>query len=511
VAAGDADAPLRGLALVRAAVLLGLANFMVILDISIANVSVPHIAGSLAVSPSQGVWAITSYSVADAITVPLSGWLAERFGPVRVFRFGVVGFGLASLCCGIAPSFGLLIGFRIVQGLCGGPIMPMSQTLLVQIFPKDQSARALGIWTATTILAPMMGPLIGGYISDNAHWSWIFLINVPVAAAVAVISGPLLAGQDAPGRRAPVDYLGLALLVAWVAPFQLMLDRGRELDWLQSPLIAGLAVTAAIGFIAFVVWELRCPKPIVGLRIFGRRAVAAGMAAIGLAFGAMFAGVVVGPLWAQTTLGYTATQAGATGIGFGFMAVAASPIVARLIGGGVTRVLISFGLGCMAAGMSARTGFDLDVTFLGIAMPQLLVGFGTSFFYIPATNLILGDAPPAEAAGAAGLASFIRTLSSAFGGAIGTTIWENQTARDHSLLVGALAHTGEAADRAAAQGLAPDQGAALLERLVEQQAAMLAANHVFAVAAAVFAAAAAAIWFVPRAAARAVAAAAPTH
>ena len=196
-------APLTGGALMLAALMLGLANFMVVLDTTIANVSVPHIAGALAVSPSQGTWVITSYSVAEAITVPLTGWLAQRFGPVRVFAAGMAGFGLFSMMCGLAPSFEMLVAFRIAQGLCGGPIMPMSQTLLLHIFPKDKGPQALGLWSMTTVVAPIAGPILGGLISDNMHWSWIFFINIPVAAFVGVFGYRMLISQETATRRVP--------------------------------------------------------------------------------------------------------------------------------------------------------------------------------------------------------------------------------------------------------------------------------------------------------------------
>ena len=200
-------APLTGAPLFIAALLLGLANFMVVLDTTIANVSVPHIAGALAVSPSQGTWVITSYAVAEAITVPLTGWLAQRFGPVKVFAMGMAGFGLFSMLCGLAPSFGLLVAFRIAQGLCGGPIMPMSQTLLLHIFPKDKGAQALGLWSMTTVVAPIAGPILGGLISDNMHWGWIFFINIPVAALVGVFAYRILIAHEPGTRRVAVSWL----------------------------------------------------------------------------------------------------------------------------------------------------------------------------------------------------------------------------------------------------------------------------------------------------------------
>src|SRR5687767_928239 len=236
-AGGDAARPLTGPALYIAAILIGLGNFLVVLDTTIANVSIPTIAGNLGVSSAQGTWVITSYAVAEAITVPLTGWLAGRFGVVRVFVTCLMGFGFCSMLCGIAPSFSMLVLFRVMQGLCGGPMMPMSQTLLMSIFPKDKAAQALGIWSMTIVVAPICGPLLGGYISDNLHWSWIFLINVPVAAGISLLALRMFKSRETPTRRVPVDYVGLILLVVFVGSLQIMLDKGKELDWFGSPVI----------------------------------------------------------------------------------------------------------------------------------------------------------------------------------------------------------------------------------------------------------------------------------
>ncbi|HQP21118.1 MAG TPA: DHA2 family efflux MFS transporter permease subunit, partial [Phenylobacterium sp.] len=280
--------PLRGAQLLMATLLLGLANFMVVLDSTIANVSVPHIAGSLAVSPSQGTWVITSYNVAEAITVPLTGWLAQRFGPVRVFAFAMAGFGVFSMLCGLAPSFAMLVAFRVAQGFCGGPIMPMSQTLLLHIFPRNRAPQAMGLWSMTTVVAPIAGPILGGLISDNIHWSWIFFINIPVAAFVGIFGYRALIAHDTPTRRIKVDGVGLALLVVWVGALQIMLDKGKELEWFASPVIITLAVTAAIGFCAFLIWELTEKNPIVNLRVFRHRGFSVAVVTISLSFGAFF-------------------------------------------------------------------------------------------------------------------------------------------------------------------------------------------------------------------------------
>src|SRR5580692_10594055 len=232
--------PLKGGALVLAGFLLAAGNFMVVLDMTIANVSVPNIAGSLAVAPNQGTWGITSYSVAEAIVVPLTGWLAQRFGAVRVFVIGIIGFGICSALCGLAPSLGFLVLFRVMQGICGGPIMPMSQTLMTRIFPPAQRSQAMGLWSMTTVTAPIAGPILGGVLCDTAGWPWVFLINVPVAALCGFFAWRMLASQDTPTERRRIDFTGLALLVLFVGALQIMLDKGQELDWFGSPVIVTL-------------------------------------------------------------------------------------------------------------------------------------------------------------------------------------------------------------------------------------------------------------------------------
>jgi DHA2 family multidrug resistance protein len=489
---------LTGLGLYTAALLLGLANFMVVLDTTIANVSVPHIAGALAVSPSQGTWVITSYSVAEAITVPLTGWLAQRFGPVKVFSAGMAGFGLFSLLCGLAPSFPLLVAFRVAQGLCGGPIMPMSQTLLLGIFPKDKGPQALGLWSMTTVVAPIAGPILGGLISDNMHWSWIFFINIPVAALVGVFGYRMLIAQEPATRRAPVDYVGLTLLIVWVGAMQIMLDKGKELDWFSSSTIVGLAVVAAIGFAAFVIWELTSDNPIVNLRVFRHRGFVIGVTTLSLTFGAFFASVVLIPLWLQTSMGYTATWAGYAGCLNGVLAVIMSPIVARLMGRFDIRALVSFGVFWMAGVALWRGFFTTQVTFWDIALPQFVLGFAMPFFFIPTTSLSLSSVEPQETAAAAGLQNFLRTTSAAFATSIMTTAWENNASAQRSVLSGRLPDPQAAMDTMTGHGMTAEQALRNLEALVQTQAVMLSTNRMFLATAIVFALAASIIWVAPK-------------
>src|SRR5246127_315481 len=220
--------PLEGALLWVAAIVLALANFVAVLNMTIANVTVPNIAGALGAGSSQGTWVITSYAVAEAITVPLTGWLSGRFGAVRLFCLSVVLFGIFSLLCGMSTSLFMLLGMRVLQGMAGGPLMALSQTLLLRIFPKQQSMQAMGLWAMTTLLAPVVGPVLGGWLCDNYNWSWVFFINVPMALAFGVIAWSLLRRFENPLARGRIDLVGMALLVTWVAALQVMLDQGKD-------------------------------------------------------------------------------------------------------------------------------------------------------------------------------------------------------------------------------------------------------------------------------------------
>src|SRR6478752_1899216 len=255
-AAPGMPAPMTGALLAITALALALGTFMQVLDNTIANVSLPTIAGNLGVSSDQGTWVITSFAVANGIGVPLTGWLMGRYGVVRTFVVSVLAFTVASLLCGIAWSLPSLIFFRVLQGGVSGPMIPGSQALLISIFPPQKRGTALGIWSITTLVAPICGPILGGYISDNYHWGWIFLINVPVGIAVTILCWINLKAREAPTRKLPIDVVGLGLLLMGVGSLQVMLDTGKDADWFQSPQIVILAIVTAIGFAAFLIWEL---------------------------------------------------------------------------------------------------------------------------------------------------------------------------------------------------------------------------------------------------------------
>jgi len=491
--------PLQGGALIAAGLVLALANFMSVLDTTIANVSVPHIAGGLAVSPSEGTWTITSYSVAEAITVPLTGWLSGRFGMVRVFVTAIIMFGLCSALCGLAPSLGVLVFFRVCQGLSGGPMIPLSQALLLKIFPKERAGQAIGLWSMTTVLGPIAGPLLGGYLCDTAGWPWVFYINVPIAAACAFLAWRMLKAHETPAVKRRLDTVGLGLLVIWVGSMQIMLDKGKELDWFSSPVIIILALVAAVGFIAFMIWEFTDSTPVVDLRVYRHKSYATASAVMVLGYGAFFAANVLSPLWLQTNLLYTATSAGQTAAFGGILAVVMSPIIGRFVGKFDPRMLITFGLSWMALMMFWRSTFALNIDFGHLILPNFLQGFGVPFFFIPLLTLGTGALPPSEIANGAALISFVRTTAGAFGTSIVTTAWDDQASSSRVQLLNESA-AGVQGSLQAMQGagMSMDQALRSYENLVQSQSVMLATDHLFLIIGGVLVLAAGSVWIAKR-------------
>jgi DHA2 family multidrug resistance protein len=489
--------PLRGPALIWALFLLSLANFMALLDMTIVNVSVPHIAGGLAVSPQQGTWVITSYAVAEAITVPLTGWLAQRFGTVKVFVTAIASFGVFSFLCGLAPSLGVLVVFRVCQGLSGGPMMPMSQTLLMRISPPEWRGQAMGIWVMTTVLAPLAGPLLGGTITDHFGWPWIFFINIPIAIFLAPMAARGLAAQETAVVKRPIDYVGLGILITWVGALQIMLDKGKELDWFGSPFIVGLAAVAVVGFLAFLIWELTEDDPIVNLRVFRYRNFTVGVGTMCLSYACFFSAGVLIPLWLQTNMGYTATWAGYVSAMQGAMLVFVAPVVSRLIGKVDSRVLVTVGITWVAGVMWMRTSFNTQADFMHILLPQFLQGFGMPFFFIPLNNIALGALRPDEYAAGSGLLNFARTTASAFAVSITTTYWDNAATADRAAMVNSMNATHPEMHQLTVPGLSMGETAGMLSNLVQQQAVMLATNHIFQVITVALLVSAAVIWIAP--------------
>ncbi|BBP04440.1 multidrug resistance protein [Sulfuriferula plumbiphila] len=476
--------------LVLASTALALATFMNVLDTSIANVSIPAISGDLAVSSSQGTWVITSFAVANAIAVPLTGFLTQRFGAVRLFIASILLFVTASWLCGMATSLGMLIVFRVIQGAVAGPMIPLSQSLLLASYPKAKAGSALAIWSMTTLIAPVVGPLLGGWITDNISWPWIFYINVPIGLLAASVTWWLYRHRETPTRQVPIDYVGLAALIIWVGALQIMLDKGNELDWFASTQIVVLAIVAALGFCFFLVWELTEAHPIVDLSLLRRRNFWSGTLALAVGYGVFFGNVVLMPLWLQQDMGYTATIAGAVLAPVGLLAILFSPWVGKNVHKYDPRLFATVAFGVFSLILWMRSQFTVQTDFVTIMFPSLIQGIAMAAFFIPLMTLIFSGLTPDKIAAASGLSNFARITAGAIGASVYTSLWENRAAEHHATLVEHINYASPASQATIKtltdSGMNQQQALGQINNLINQQAFTLAADELFWVSALLF-------------------------
>jgi len=450
------------------------------LDISIANVSLPSIAGDFAVSPTQGTWVITSYAVSEAIMLPLTGWLAGRFGDIRQFIIATLLFTLASFLCGASQSFEMLLFARVLQGIVGASMIPLSQSLIIKAFPADKRGAALGIWALTTIIAPVLGPIIGGWLTDNYIWRYVFFINIPFGILCAYSVSKTMKGRESAIIKKPIDKVGLGLLALGIGTLQILLDKGNELDWFASPLILALSVVSALSLIIFVIWELGEEHPVVDLKLFEVRNFL--FASICLAVGsfAFYIFVVIGPLWMQTQMGYTPTTAGevmaVTGLlslFFGpFFGINMAKIGAREI---ATLGFTAFGISAWASGT-----ITTDVSFEHLQFVRLIMGMGIAGFFVPMTAISLSQLNTDQISSGTGLTNFLRNMGGSVGTAVGATLWQDQAAENHANIaeyigMGRYGYA-EFVSVMSSQGLLEDERIQYLERLINSQAYLLSTN-----------------------------------
>lgn len=477
---------------------LSSAGFMTVLGSSIANVSLPAIAGDLGASTTQATWVITSFTVANAISLPLTGWLSQRVGQVRLFVGSMLLFVLASWFCGLAHSLETLVLFRVLQGLVAGPMIPLSQTLMLASFPKAKAGMALAFWSMTTMIAPVAGPLLGGLISDNYPWPWIFYINLPLGLLAAWASWRIYRNRESPTLKVPVDGIGLGLLIVWVASLQVMLDLGKQLSWFDSLQIRLLALTALVSFVFFLIWELTEKHPIVDLRLFKDRNFTAGVITISISFGVFFGTVVLIPLWLQTTMGYTATNAALVIAPVGILAMILTPIVGRLMATEDPRILVTVAFAIFAGLSLMRAGFNTQADMRTIVLPTIIQGGAMALFFVPLVSITLSGISPDKMANATGLSNFVRMTAGAFGTSMVTTVWKDRGTLHHAQLVEHV-HAGNpaVADTLAflqARGMSSQQALATLDAIIEQQAATLSATDIFYASAIIFALLTGVIW-----------------
>ena len=472
-------APLHGPTLILLTLGLSLGTFMQVLDTSIANVSLPVISGDLAVSPNQGAWVITSFAVSNAITLPLTGWLSPRFGDVRLFAISTLLFTLASWLCGLAPSLPLLIAARVLQGAVAGPMIPLSQSLLLSNYPPEKKGLALALWSMTVIVAPILGPILGGWITDNINWPWIFYINLPVGMLSAFLTWAILGKRSSATQIVPIDKIGLALLVLGVGALQILLDKGNELDWFESGIIVALGVIAVVALGILVIWELTDRHPVIDLHYFGQRNFLVGTVILSFGYMVFFGNVVILPLWLQTNMGYTATWAGMAAAPIGILPVFLSAVVGKNMHKIDLRIWATFSFAVFAAVSFWNSHFNSDVTFQQIVIPRLLMGFGVATFFVPLTALTLSGTPPQLLPGATGLSNFCRILAGSFGTSLSITLWDRRSDFHHSILAAHISAFDPSVGSALGSLSNPATDPALLDRLINQQAVLMATNDIF--------------------------------
>jgi MFS transporter, DHA2 family, multidrug resistance protein len=496
-------APLKGLGLAVTSVALALGTFMQVLDSTIANVSVPTIAGNLGVSADQGTWVITSFAVANGVSVPLTGWLMGRYGVVKTFVSAVILFTLASFLCGVSWSLPSLIFFRVLQGAVSGPMIPGSQALLIMIFPPRQRGTALAIWSMTTLVAPICGPILGGYICDNISWPWIFLINVPVGALCAFLCWRGMSSRETPTHKVRVDTTGFMLLLVWVGAFQVMLDTGKDADWFSSPAIVVEALVALVGFSAWVIWELTEQNPIVDLSLFRSRNFAVGTLVFCLAYAIFFGNILLLPLWLQTHMGYIATWAGLVAAPSGAVAVVLTPFAARLMDRVDARWTASLSLAAFALSFFMRSGFTTDVDVMGLVWPMLVQGVAMSVFFVSMVTLSLNGVPGDQIPQASGLSNFARITAGSFAVSITTTVWDRGEAVHQTGLAEVMGAADpswtSAMDKLRHAGLGLSQAVGAIDQQVVNQAYLLSSTDFFRISAWIMVALIPCVWLTRKA------------
>ncbi|MGA7782374.1 MAG: DHA2 family efflux MFS transporter permease subunit [Paraburkholderia sp.] len=489
--AASAPAPLTGWQFALGTFAVALATFMTVMDSSIANVAIPTLSGDLGVSVDEGTWVITLFAASNAVAIPLTGWLTQRVGQVKLFVVAILLFVLSSAACGLAPNLPLLLAARVLQGAVAGPLVPLSQALLLSSFPKNKSSNALALWAMTATAGPIAGPALGGWITDNYNWSWVFYVNVPVGLFAAAVIWALYRKRETPSRKLPVDKVGLLSLVVWVGSLQIMLDKGKDLDWFNSPVIWALTSVALVGFLFFVIWELTEAKPIVDLRLFKGRNFAGGTIAISIGYAIFFANLVILPTWIQEYLGYRAVDAGFVVAPLGIFSVFLAPVMGKIMPKSDIRVLATLAFVGFAGVFLMRSWYTTNIDVYTLVLPTLLQGIPVAMFFTPLTAIILSGLPPEKIPAAAGLSSFARIFAGAAGTSILSTIWNDRTIQHHAQLAERTSVNNPAYMHAIA-GIQTTLHASVFkaqvffETQMTTQAAMLGLNDVFWLSAVIF-------------------------
>ena len=404
------------------AVAVMFATFMEVLDTTVVNVSLPHIAGSLSVSVDEAAWALTSYLVANAVILPMTGWLASRFGRKRILITAVFGFTAASFLCGLAPTLSMLIVFRVLQGATGGALQPLSQAVMLEAFPPRDRGKAMAFWGLGIVVAPMLGPMIGGWLTDNWSWRWVFYINLPVGLASIVMTRLFIFDPPYIRRRGlGIDYWGIGLLAVWVGALQIVLDKGQEADWFASHWITALAVVAVAGLVVFVAHEFSARDPVVRLRVFKERTYAAGVFLMTVLGFVLYASLLLLPIFLQTLLGYSALDAGIAMAPRGLGSFLMMPVVGTVLGRFDPRKVLACGLTIAAWTLYELGRLNLNAGYWDIFWPQFIQGAALAMLFVPLTTATMDRISREEMGNATSMFNLMRNLGGSFGIASATT------------------------------------------------------------------------------------------
>jgi DHA2 family multidrug resistance protein len=409
------------------AVAVMFATFMEVLDTTVVNVSLPHIAGNLSATIDESTWVLTSYLVANAIILPMTGWLARNFGRKRLLMASVSGFTISSLLCGLAPNLPLLVMFRLIQGATGGAMQPLSQAILLEAFPPEKRGKAMGFWGLGIVVAPILGPVLGGWLTDTYSWRWVFYINLPVGITSLVMTqlyvfDPSYLRQEA----TKIDFWGIGLLALWIGSLQIALDLGQEHDWFSSPFIAALVCVAVGGLIAFIVREWMAKEPIVDLHVFKERTYSAGVFLMTTLGFVLYGSTVLLPIMLQTLLGYPSLQAGIAMAPRGMGSLIGMPMIGMLIGKIDSRKMVALGLTIGAFTLFWLGSLNLNAGYWDFFWPQFFQGVGLSAVFVPLTTISMDRIAREKMGNATSLFNLMRNLGGSIGIAITGTLLSRQ-------------------------------------------------------------------------------------
>jgi len=412
------------------------ATFMEVLDTTVVNVSLPHIAGNLSATIDESTWALTSYLVANAIILPLTGWIANYFGRKRLLLASVAGFTVSSFLCGLAPNLPLLILFRVIQGMTGGALQPISQAVLLEAFKPEDRGRAMGFWGLGIVVAPILGPVLGGWLTDSYSWRWVFYINIPVGIVSLLLIQLYVFDPPYITRRSDrIDYWGIGMLAVGVGALQLMLDKGQEDDWLESNVIVALVIVAAVMLVAFVVRELLTEHPVVDLRVLKLRTYATGVFLMTVVGFVLYGSLVLLPLMLQTLLGYPSLQAGIALAPRGMGSFIAMPLVGIIMGKVDARKLLAMGLAVGALTLFWLGSLNRDLGYWDIFWPQFIQGMGLGLLFVPLTTITMSPIPRENMGNATAIFNLMRNIGGSMGIATATTLLTRHR-QEHTNMLG---------------------------------------------------------------------------